>query len=207
MKSPPSTLQSTTRRLILASGSRARADLLLAAGVTAEVRPPRVDEPAVRRRAVADGLSAAQTAFRLAELKAASVADPDALVIGADQILACDGRWFDKPADLAAARTTLETLRGRAHTLHTAAVCMLQGRVVWRHLAEPCLRMRLVSNMFLDAYLTLDGDSVLSSVGAYRLETIGVQLFDRIEGEHAAILGLPMLALLEFLRERAILLR
>ena len=205
--SPPATLQPATRRLVLASGSRVRADLLRAAGLIVEVRPSIVDEAPVKRQAIADGLSPAQTAIRLAELKAASVADPDALIIGADQILVCDGHWFDKPADLAAARTTLEALRGRVHSLQTAVVCMRQGRLVWRHLAEPSLRMRLVSDTFLDLYLALEGDSVLSSVGAYRLEALGVQLFDRIDGEHAAILGLPMLALLEFLRGQDMLLR
>ena len=207
MTGPSPTLQSATPRLVLASGSEARAGLLRASGLHVEVRPSAVDEADVKRRAIAEGLPGIQAAMKLAELKAASVADPDVLVIGADQILVCDGRWFDKPADRAAARASLEALRGRSHTLCTAAVCRQHGQVVWRHVAEPSLHMRPVSDAFLDRYLALDGDRLLSSVGAYRLEAVGLQLFERIDGEHAAILGLPMLALLEFLRGHGVLLR
>ena len=207
MNSPSPALQSATPDLVLASGSAARAGLLRASGLRIEVHPPAVDEAEIKRRAVAEGLSPAEAAMRLAELKAATVADPDALVIGADQILVCDGRWFDKPADLAAARASLEALRGRSHTLCTAAVCRQHGHVVWRHAAEPDLHMRPVSDAFLDRYLALEGDRLLSSVGAYRLEAVGLQLFDRVVGEHAAILGLPLLALLEFLRHHGVLLR
>ncbi len=206
MNTPSPPLQSATPRLILASGSEARASLLRTAGLAVEIRPSAVDEPAIKRRSAADGLSPAQTALRLAGCKAASIADPDSLVIGADQILVCDGRWFDKPVDLAAARTALQTLRGRSHTLHTAIVCRQQGQMVWRHVAEPRLQMRQLSDAFLDRYLTLEGDRLLSCVGAYRLEATGVQLFESVEGEHAAILGLPMLALLAFLRGHGVLL-
>ncbi len=206
MNSSPPPLQSATPRLILASGSDARAGLLRAAHLVFEIQPRDVDEPAIKRQSVADGLSPARTAVRLAEHKAAAVSDPDALVIGADQILTCDGHWFDKPADLASAQSTLRMLRGRFHTLHTAVVCRQHGQVVWRHVAEPRLRMRPVSDAFLNRYLTLEGDRLLSCVGAYRLEATGVHLFESAEGEHAAILGLPMLPLLAFLRRHDVLL-
>lgn len=206
MNSPPPPLQSATPRLILASGSEARASLLRAVDLVVEIQPRDVDEPAIRRQSVADGLSPAQTAIRLAEHKAAAVSDPDAVVIGADQILTCDGHWFDKPASLASAQSALKMLRGRSHTLHTAVVCRRHGQVVWRHVAEPRLRMRPVSDAFLDRYLTLEGDRLLSCVGAYRLEATGLHLFESVEGEHAAILGLPLLPLLAFLRRHGVLL-
>lgn len=166
-----------------------------------------VDETALKRAAQSEQADAATAALRLADAKAARVAaaEPDALVIGADQIVVCDGAWFDKPADLAAARIQLQTLRGRPHILATAAVCRRRGERLWQHIAAPRLVMRRFSDTFLDAYLALEGNHVLGSVGAYRLEGPGAQLFTRVEGEHAAILGLPLMALLEFLRQTGVL--
>jgi len=188
-------------RLVLASASTARRALLEAAGLAFDVRPARIDEDAVKRAARAEGCGPAQAALRLAGLKAACIHDPEALVIGADQILECEGTWFDKPADLAAARAQLRALRGRRHVLHTAAVCHRGGAEMWRHLAAPSLVMRHFSDAFVDRYLALEGERVTASVGAYRLEGPGIQLFDEIEGEHATILGLPLLALLRLLRQ------
>ncbi len=205
--SPRPGMQAATPPLILASGSQTRLMLLQAAGLSVTARPPAVDEDAVKRQARAEAVGADTAALTLAGLKARAVDDPDALVIGADQILVCEGRWFDKPADLAAARAHLQALRGRPHVLQTAVVCRRQGRTLWQHVAAPALRMRPVSDGFIDAYLALEGDRVLSSVGAYRLEGPGLQLFEAVEGEHAAILGLPMLALLEFLRACGLLMR
>ena len=128
-------------------------------------------------------------------------------MIGADQLLVCEGRWFDKPPDMVAARAQLLALRGRPHELMTAMVCWRGGQRVWQHLARPRLTMRGFSDAFLDAYLALEGEAVLGSVGAYRLEGPGVQLFDAVEGEHSAILGLPLLPLLDFLRGHGVLLR
>ena len=198
-------LQADQPRLVLASGSAARAALLRAAGLTFAVQPAAVDEAAVKASCRAEGLDAGDAALTLAELKAARIRDPDALVIGADQILVCEGRWFDKPADAAAARAQLQALRGRAHVLETAVVCQRGGRTVWHHLASPRLTMRTFSDAALDAYLAGEGDALLSCVGAYRLEALGIHLFDRVEGEHAAILGLPMLPLLGFLRQHGVL--
>lgn len=191
--------------VVLASQSSTRAELLRAAGLQFEARPARIDEGAVKQAARAGSMPAEGAALLLAELKAARVRAPDALVIGADQLLACEGRWFDKPRDLAEARQHLLMLRGREHTLVTAVVCLRGGASVWRHVALPRLRVRPFSDAFLDAYLAAEGGTVLASVGAYRLEGPGAQLFEAVEGEHAAVLGLPLLALLGFLRDHGVL--
>lgn len=201
------TLQAERPHLILASASSVRRALLEAAGLVFEVRPARVDEAAIKQGARAGELPADETAISLAEMKAIRVArsDPEALVIGADQLLVCDGRWHDKPESVSAAREQLLALRGRQHTLITAILCQRGDQRLWHHLARPRLWMRSFSEAFLDDYLAREGDTVCASVGAYRLEGLGVQLFDRIEGEHAAILGLPMLPLLGFLRQHGVL--
>ncbi|GGG31894.1 Maf-like protein [Caldovatus sediminis] len=207
--SPAVALQSEAPRLVLASASPARRAVLAAAGLRFEVATAAVDEDAIKASARAEGIRPSDAALLLAEAKARRVAarDPEALVIGADQILVCEGRWFDKPADLEAARAQLRTLRGRTHELVTAVACWRQGERVWQHVAVPRLVMRDFSEAFLDAYLACEGEAVTGSVGAYRLEGLGVQLFSRIAGEHAAILGLPLLPLLEFLRGHGVLLR
>jgi septum formation protein len=194
-------------RLILASASVSRRSLLEAAGLCFAVVPAQVDEAAVKRAALAEGKSAADTALVLADLKAEriSVRNPDALVIGADQILVCDGVWFDKPEDRAGARAQLQRLRGRSHILATGVVCHQGSARVWRHGVEPRLRMRLFSDAFLDDYLAAEGDAVTSTVGGYRLEGRGVHLFEHVEGDHAAILGLPLLSLLGFLRQHGVM--
>jgi septum formation protein len=164
-----------------------------------------VDEAAVKRSAAASGASAAMTALRLARLKAQSVPCPGGIVLGCDQILVADGAWFDKPATLSDARTQLLALRGRRHVLATAVVALREGVELWQHVAMPGLVMRPFSDDFLDAYLAAEGDQILGSVGAYRLEGLGIQLFESVDGEHAAILGLPMLPLLAFLREQGVI--
>ena len=191
-------------RLILASGSAARRALLEAACVPVDVVWPDVDEAATKRAMRPAGPDVA--ALRLAEQKALTVQAPGALVIGADQILVCGDRWFDKPADMAEARAHLLALRGRTHELVTAVVLARDGVVAWRHVARPKLSMRAFSDAFLDDYLRTEGEALLSTVGAYRIEGRGVQLFDQVEGEHGAILGLPMLALLGALREWGVVL-
>jgi len=196
-------------RLILASQSRFRAGLLAAAGVAVETMPAHVDEADVKQAARAEGASAEETALLLASLKAERIArqHPDALVIGGDQMLVCEGTWFDKPPDMAAARAQLLALRGKAHTLVTAVLCQRGGQRVWQHIAKPKLVMRDFSEAFLDQYLALEGEVLTTTVGAYRVEGPGLQLFDRIEGEHSEIVGLPMLALLGFLRQHGVLVR
>jgi septum formation protein len=202
-------IQAATPVLILASASKARRAVLEGAGLRFETRIAGVDEAAIKEAAQSEGISADQAALILADAKAERVARsaPDALVIGADQLLVCDGAWFDKPPDMAAARTHLQRLRGRRHELVTALVCHRGGQRIWQHVAKPRLTMRDFSEAFLEAYLAAEGEALLSSVGAYRLEGHGAQLFDVIEGDQPAILGLPLLPLLGFLRQHGVLFR
>jgi septum formation protein len=200
-------LQADQPRLVLASASVARRALLEAAGLRFEVVPADIDEAAIRQRERAAGGDAGQAALALAFAKAASVVEqrPDALVVGADQILVCDGAWFDKPPDLTQARAQLLGLRGREHVLETGLVLMRGRDMLLRHLARPRLTMRRFSDAFLDDYLQAEGVAVLGSVGCYRLEQLGLLLFDAVDGEHSAIVGLPMLVLLHALREIGLL--
>lgn len=202
-------IQAEEPRLVLASSSGTRRALLEAAGLRFSAEPAAVDEATIKESAQAEGMSAADAAILLAEAKAMRIArrDAEALVIGADQLLVCEGRWFDKPPDLDAARDHLRALRGRTHELVTATVCWRHGARMWQHVATPRLTMREFSDRFLDEYLAMEGERVTTSVGAYRLEGMGMHLFTRIEGEHAAILGLPMLPLLDFLRALGVVLR
>ncbi len=200
-------IQREAPALILATASAARRAVLAAAGLRFTAEAAAVDEAAIKESARAEGIPPGEAAMLLAEAKAQRIArrHPEALVIGADQLLVCDGRWFDKPPDMAAARAQLLALRGRPHELMTAMVCWRGGQRAWQHLARPRLTMREFSEEFLDAYLVAEGEAVLGSVGAYRLEGIGVQLFSAVEGEHGAILGLPLLPLLGFLRQHGVL--
>lgn len=200
-------MQAEAPRLVLASASAARRGLLEAAGLRFEALPAVVDEAAIKEAAQAEGIPPADAALMLADAKAERIArrDPEALVIGCDQLLVCEGRWYDKPSDLDAARAQLLALRGRAHELVTAVVCHRHGGRVWQHVAKPRLVMRDFSEDFLSAYLPLEGERLLGSVGAYRLEGPGVHLFARVQGDHAAILGLPLLELLSFLRHHGVL--
>lgn len=192
-----------TRRVALASESAIRARLLRSAGVAFDAEPARIDEDSVRESMRAEGASAAEAAAALAALKATKVSArrPEALVIGADQILTLGDLWLGKPADAGAARARLAELRGRAHTLETGVCIALGGSAIWRHGETSRLVMRPFSDGFLDAYIAACGADILGTVGAYRVEDRGVQLFSRIEGDYFAVLGLPLLPLLGFLRE------
>ena len=194
-------------RLILASQSSYRAGVLAAAGLRVEAMAAHVDEAAIKACARAEGASAGEAAMLLASLKAERIARryPDALVIAGDQILVCGEQWFDKPVDIDEARDHLRALRGKTHTLETAVLCQRGERRVWQHLARPRLTMRDFSDAFLEQYLAREGAVLTTTVGGYRVEGPGVQLFERIEGEHGAIMGLPMLPLLEFLRQHGVL--
>ncbi len=188
--------------VVLASASAARAALLHAAGVRFTVEAPAVDEEEVKRSLRAEAVCADRAAELLAELKASRVSRGHraALVIGADQILDCAGLWIDKPADAAAARRDLMTLRGREHTLATSVCVVCDGAALWRHTDRARLVMRDFSTGFLDRYLACAGEAVLGYAGAYQVEGLGAQLFSEVEGDFFSIIGLPLLPLLGFLR-------
>jgi septum formation protein len=190
--------------LILASASTARADMLRAAGVEIEIVPARVDEGELKLSLKQQNADPEAAAIALAELKALQVSrgKPGRLVLGADQMLDCDGAWFDKPADRAAAKDQLLALRDKTHRLTSAAVLARDGQRIWHHAAAAELTMRAFTDTFLDLYLDRAGDAVLSSVGAYQLEGLGAQMFKQIDGDFFTILGLPLLPVLDILREQ-----
>jgi septum formation protein len=192
-------------KLILASTSRIRGELLAKAGITFDSVKPEVDETELKRQS--PGLSPGNLAQKLAAAKAVSVTNryPGALVIGADQVLNLEGRAFDKPDSVETARHQLTDLRGRRHVLETALCCAQDGKIVWQHLGQAGLTMRTFSEQFLADYLRAVGPDVTTSVGGYKLEGVGAQLFDRIDGDYFTILGLPLLPLLDFLRRKGIL--
>ena len=189
-------------RLILASGSGARRTLLANAGLAFDVVPATLDERAVEAPLIASGATPKALALALAEAKASEVSGrlPDALVIGADQTLDCDGHRGTKSDSIAAARAQLMRLAGRSHQLHSAVAVARGGAVRWRHTGTATLTMRPLTPSFIDAYLERVGEAVLASVGVYQLEGEGIRLFERIEGDYFTILGLPLLPLLAYLR-------
>jgi septum formation protein len=195
--------------LILASASAARGALLRNAGIAFTAAPAAIDEDEIKAAFRAERRNAGECAAALAEAKAARVArrHPGSLVIGADQMLVCDGVWFDKPGALAAARAQLVALRGKRHELISALSIVRDGEPLWHFVDRSILTMRDFSDEFLDDYLAAVGGDVLGAVGAYHLEGRGVQLFARIEGGYFAILGLPLLPLLDFLRGHGIVAR
>lgn len=192
--------------LILASASVVRLRLLQAAGLDPSVVVSSVDEAAVRQTLLTGDQTSepGDIAEVLARAKAGEVSgrNRQACVIGADQVLALDSQVFEKPRDIAAARETLRALSGRDHELHCAVTLAEDGEVVWSHVDTAVLRVRPLSRDAIEDYLAKAGPAVLQSVGAYQLEGLGVNLFDRIEGDYFTILGLPLLPLLAQLRVR-----
>jgi septum formation protein len=188
--------------LILASASAARRRLLADAGIVAETDPADIDESAIKAECRRAGRSSADCAARLAEAKARAVAArrPGELVLGADQLLDCAGEWYDKPRDREEARDQLRRLRGRSHELVTAAAIVLGDERLWHAVERPRVTIRAFSDAFLERYLDAMGERVLKTVGGYELEGLGAQLMEKVEGDYFAILGLPLLRLLHFLR-------
>ncbi len=192
-------------RLVLASGSAARRHLLEAAGLVFEVMPADVDEVRIRDVLLKEspGADASAVAAVLAAEKArvVSLASPNDLVIGADQVLDLDGKIFSKAGTIPEARGHLLMLRGRRHDLISAVALARGGSVHWQTVATARMSMRTFSDGFLDAYVERMGERLLKSVGCYELEGLGVQLFERIDGDYFTILGIPLLPLLRRLRE------
>ena len=188
--------------VILASGSATRAQLLAEAGLSVAREAAAVDETEVKSALKAEGATAAAVAETLAELKALKVSrrHGGALVIGCDQMLDCDGQWFDKPHSRAAARAQLLALAGRSHQLLTSVVVVRDGTRLWHHADTATLTMRNFTAEFADEYLEAVGDAALASVGAYQVEGLGIHLFETVEGDHSTILGLPLRPLLAALR-------
>jgi septum formation protein len=193
--------------LLLASGSPTRRALLEGAGIPLDVEPPRVDERAVEGKARGEGADPAGVAGALAACKAVEVSrrHPGRLVLGADQTLACDGAAFHKPRDREEARGQIAGLSGRAHVLHSAVALARDGGIVARLREDARLTMRALPPEAIELYLDLAGDRVTTSVGAYQLEGAGIHLFERIDGDHSTILGLPLLPVLVALREQGAL--
>lgn len=193
--------------LVLASASRSRQTLLTNAGIAFEAVPAPIDERAAEAPLLAAGAPLADVALALAMAKATAVSEQHGadLVVGADQVLAFEGERLVKPETMEAARAQLLRLAGKTHTLHAAVVCAHNGEIVWQHVEAAHLTMRPLSPGFVGRYLAAIGDKALESVGAYQLEGHGIQLFDKVDGDYFAILGLPLLPLLAFLRSEGVI--
>ena len=190
-------------RIVLASGSRFRKAMLEAAGVDIDVAPARIDERAVEKTLEGTGASPEDVAQVLAEAKALEVSErhPGRLVLGCDQTLSLDDELFHKPRDMEDARRHLLKLSGRTHQLNSAAVLARNGEALWRDVGIARLTMRKLEPGFIGRHLARVGPMALNSVGAYQIEGEGIQLFDKVEGDHFTIVGLPLLPLLKELRD------
>jgi septum formation protein len=190
--------------LVLASKSEVRRSLLEAAGIPVTIEPSDIDERGIE--AANPGLAPDRAALLLAREKALAVSrNRESLVLGADQTLALGPRRYSKPADLAAARAQLQSFSGKTHELHSAAAVTRGGEVLFEGVSTARLAVRPLSDAFLDAYLAAAGERVTRSVGAYQFEGLGVHLFEKIEGDHFTVLGLPLLPLLAFFRKAGFL--
>jgi septum formation protein len=192
--------------LLLASQSKVRRALLVAAGIPVDVLAADLDERAIEAGASTSEPGAIAALLAREKARVVGRAHPGRLVLGADQVLALDDKRFAKPPDRAAALAQLRALAGRVHALHSAVACVQNGAVIFEHVSVARLTMRTLSDQFLNAYLDAAGHAVTQSVGAYQLEGLGSQLFERVEGDYFAILGLPLLEVLHFLRQRGSLL-
>ena len=193
-----------TGKFILASASQIRSQLLSQAGLEHTVQPARIDEDTIRDALVAETASPRDIADTLAEMKARKISEkqPDALVLGCDQVLDHQGRLLSKPATSAEAMQQLKDMRGGRHMLLSAAVIYENGKPLWRHVGQVRLHMRDASDGYLEGYVDRNWHSIQHTVGAYKLEEEGVRLFTRIEGDYFNVLGLPLLELLSFLTLR-----
>lgn len=195
--------------LVLASGSPFRLALLASAGIPAEAVKPAIDERAVEASVRDRGAGPEQVAGVLAESKAQSVSArfPGRFVLGCDQTLALGPQAFHKPEGREGARRHLRTLSGRTHHLHSGLALVQDGRVIWAEVTSASMTMRVLSDEMIENYLEAAGETILQSVGAYQLEALGIHLFEHFEGDQSTIVGLPLLPLLEALRQEGLVAR
>lgn len=195
--------------LVLASGSAARATMLRSAGVEIEVIPSRISESAYKSRYIPGEDLPEQVAQALAEAKAMAVSEimPGRLILGSDQVLVFEDEILDKPENFSDARRQMRRLRGHEHTLISAAVLVRDGAAIWHGIGSATLYVREYSDAFLDRYLAQEGEAVLSTVGGYRIEAMGAQLFDRIDGDYFSVLGMPLIEVLSALRDEDVVKR
>ena len=190
----------------LATASKARIDMFLRAGFKPDAVPAAIDEVAIKASLLAEDAKPIDIVDALAEMKAQRIAaKTQGLVIGADQILVCDGKIYDKALELSAAKSKLLELQGKSHTLLSAAVIYEDGKPVWRKVGRAQMIMRPISEIEIDHYLAQEGEDILSSVGCYFLEGRGVNLFARVQGDYFTVLGFPLLDVLGYLRDRSII--
>ena len=203
------TFINSSARVILASGSQSRADILKSAGISVEIHPSSITESVIKEAFSRQGKSVGEAAMALAVAKAQSISQkyPGAYVIGADSLMECEGTWFDKAQSIAEAISHLQRLSGRSHTLETAVCVVKDGQVTWSHLASSKLTMRFFSEDFLDRYVSCLGEKLLQCVGCYHIEGLGIHLFEEIHGDIFAIMGLPLLPLLTYFRREGVVLK
>lgn len=192
----------TAPNIILASGSAIRADILRSVGIPFNAVKPHVDEDQIKDQSYGKGLDLEETAMALAEAKCMAVASKTSdIVIGSDQILEFEGKPFDKPKSMDEAHARLAEMAGKTHTLINAIAVARNSKIQWRHIDRPALYMRDISENELDIYIKTAGPEILSSVGAYQVENLGARLFEKIDGDFYAVLGLSLYPLLAFLRK------
>lgn len=209
MSYPDMAAQKSVPTIVLASASAVRTRLLCSAGVPHIVAPAYVDEAAIRDAMLVGNADHADIAAVLAEQKARKISADHAgvIVLGADQVLSCEGVLFEKPADVEGVHAHLNALMGKEHTLYTSVYAVRDGASLWHANTAAVMRMRMLSAEFVDYYVAEVGEAACQSVGAYLLEGLGIQLFSRIDGDFFTILGLPMMPLLEFLRDNDVIQR
>ena len=196
----------TDHPLILASGSPTRKSLLTEAGLLFDVKPASVDEDCLKQAAKAENLSALDATTMIAEMKAQQISGqyPDAYVIGADQLLVQGDDWFSKPVSRADAQASLRALSGQTHQLVTVAVIYENGRRLWHHGESPFVSIRTLDDAAIDAYLDHLGEAMTATPGVYMMERLGAQIISKIQGCPYAVLGLPLLPMMAFLREHGL---